>query len=174
MGKMEQKMTKRVGEVKFPGMRSELIFSLLDLSDADYQQREWIENWKDKARYPERSFGDDLEMYRDFIEDLDIFNYVKQKKMPYDHIGYWLKTEREAEALYKVAEYLEPLPMECFTNAEYLSSPYLPKLREAAKEAFDIFMANEKDDKEFCERVEKAKQENAGVKQPETKSQSGD
>jgi hypothetical protein len=164
---MERKMIKCVGEVELPDLRHELIMRFLDLSDADYQQREWIENWKDKAPYPERSFGDDIERYRDFFEDWGVFNYVDQRKVPYEDIGSWLKTEQEAEALYKVAEHLLPLPMECLTNAEYLSSPHLPKLREAAKEAFDIFMANEKDDKEFCERVEKVKQEHAGIQAAE-------
>ena len=36
-------------------------------------------------------------------------NYLDLKKMPYDVIGEYLKSKEEAEALYKVAEYLSPI-----------------------------------------------------------------
>lgn len=53
--------------------------------------------------------------------------------------------------------YLKTNPGENAKNEEYLSSPYLAKLHEASKEAFETFMDNEKDNKEFCAFIEDLK-----------------
>lgn len=145
--------------VESPYIRSSIIVYLLDLMDPVYQQREWIkEDW-------ETSFRENLWFSVDMIfNELNLDYYLEEKKIPYERIGIYLKDEKEAEALYKVAEVMDQLMQDVYQgnsempkNEKYLSSPYLPMLHEASKEAFEIFMENEKDNKEFCEFIEDLK-----------------
>lgn len=155
MGGMEQRdMNNKamIKDVELPHKRAELIVVLLDLMDSEYQKRTWIKEGNDISFQQEIWFPFDM-----FFNEMFLDNYLESKTMPYDKIGYSLKSEKEAEKLYKVCEILDTLCQSCVTNDEYLSSPHLPKLHQAAREAFEAFMENEKDNKEFCNFIEELK-----------------
>ena len=154
MGKMEQK----VRQVTLPEKRRELILYLMNLMDEEYQLREWVQKWQ-LHEGPDTSFKWKISFPFEAFEDLDLFERLKEKKLPADQIGIVLKSNCEAKILYKVAQYLHSICFKCYTNEEYLTSPCLPKLRKASKKAFNIFMANEKDNKELLEFVEHVKKE---------------
>lgn len=89
-----------------------------------------------------------------FFDELGLVDEIESGEFPYDRIGIYLKSREEAEALMKAASCLRILYHKYSTNSEVLSSPYIPMLHQASKEAFEIFMENEKDNKEFCEFIE--------------------
>ena len=74
-------------------------------------------------------------------------------------------SDKEAEYLYKVAELIDKLYKEIYCpnwpnfvkakNCIYLNSPYLHELRKMSKEAFNVFMNNENDNKEFIDYLNK-------------------
>jgi hypothetical protein len=160
--------------VELPQIRGRVILELLDLMDGEYQRRDWIE--KDKKEYVENDDKDtrfDANIYfcYELFEDLSLEECVEGKEEIEEHIGYSLKTLQEAAALYKFAEMFYKfyygvradrqgvIP----TNEAYLSSPYLEPMRQAAGEAFKVFMANEKDNHEFCEFIAKIEAERKAI-----------
>ena len=150
MERMEQKITR----IALPERRSELIMWLTALMDEEYQMREWVQKWLKEGS--NRGFANGMSGAFDMIfEEMAVDE--KNLKREYDLIGLFLKDKQEAEILYKLAKVFLKLYFHCRTNEEYLASPYLPRLRKASKEAFDIFMANEKDNKEFLEFVDRVK-----------------
>lgn len=140
-------------QVESPYMRNELILNLMDLMDEEYQMREWLKSDSKTI------FGSNMSFPFDFFDDLNLFEYLDKKEAPINEIGNYLKDEREAEIIYKVAYYLDYLCINCGTNEEFLASPSLSELRKASKEAFEIFMSNEQDNKELLEYIEKAKKD---------------
>jgi hypothetical protein len=153
-------------DVELGQIRGGIILYLLDLMDGAYQEREWIE--KDKEEYAKNHnkntrFGANFSFPVELFDDLNLYENIEKKEMPYYHIGRSLKSRREAEKLYYVVYYSDKLMDDarkghddlCYrpTNQEYLSSPYLEPMRKAAGEAFKVFMENEKDNKEFCEFI---------------------
>ena len=150
---MEQKMNSIdldywMKGVELGQIRGRLIRELLDLMDFEYQKRAWIKEGDDT------SFDDDISFAREmFFDELSLDDYLKKKEPPYNGIDVILKSRKEAEALYAVVEILHPMNRLYSRNSEYLSSPHLPKLHKAAREAFEAFMENEKDNKEFCDFI---------------------
>ena len=70
-------------------------------------------------------------------------------------IGQICKTEAEAKAVEKAAKLLDEITEEVYAEDNvYLNSPLYPKLIEASKEAYEEFMKNEQDNKEFLEFIE--------------------
>jgi|GEM_PF-4956223 len=141
-----------IKDVELAQVRGCLILYLLDLMDFEYQKRAWIKEGNNISFHEEINYAEEM-----LFDDLDLRDYLEKKEMPYDRIGEFLKTKEEAEALYKVAEASWPMVTDCYTNDDYLTSAYLPKLHKAAREAFEAFMENEKDNKEFCNFIEELK-----------------
>ena len=147
--------------VKLGQIRGRLIQEFFDLMDKEYQLYDWIE--KDKEEY--RKDGNKNVRFHANIwfavemifDELDLQVSLDKGTAPYEDIGCYLKSREEAEALYEVAKYLGPMADDCYTNDEYLSYPDLEPMRQAAGEAFRIFMENEKDNTEFCEFIEDLK-----------------
>lgn len=140
--------------VEVPEARGSIILYLLDLMDKSYQEKEWVKEGNDISFDQEFSFSWDM-----ILDEMCICDDLEKGEPPYRLLGYSLKTKEEAEKLYNVAYYMDLLVDECIDcdNAKYLSSEYLEPMRIAAKEAFDVFMANEKDNKEFCDWIEELK-----------------
>ena len=158
-----------IKDVPLGQIRGHIILYLLDLMDGEYQIRDWIE--KDKPEYVKNDdkntrFGANISFPAELFEDLCLKECITGEEVIDGHIGYSLKTKQEAEVLYKFAETFYKFKADVYnnhqgessaTNQEYLSSPYLEPMRQAAGEAFRIFMENEKDNTEFCEFIEDLK-----------------
>ncbi len=153
--------------VELPQIRGMLTLYLLDLMDGEYQQREWVEKDSDT------SFHQSILFPWELFDDLNLYNYLKVGKIPYNHVGLSLKTKLEAEKLYNLVDLSEQLSKDacagnndvCYSppNSAYLSSPYLEPMRQAAGEAFKVFMANEKDNHEFCEFIAQIEAERKAI-----------
>jgi hypothetical protein len=152
MANMEQEIGKNKGEI-YKDYKESLAVHFMKLMDRTYQQREWVD--KHNQDPDNWDFSTSLEFVEESIVEY-MLNHFKDghPPVPTNLIGKILKDEEEAKALQKVAALLCDLFDTCTTNEEFLASPYLPKLRFAAKEAFDLFMKNEKDNKEFNEFIE--------------------
>jgi hypothetical protein len=148
---MNNKDDAMIKGVKLPHRRSELIVNILDLMDGEYQEREWIEKKKEKRG--EVSFGDEFYFCVEMFDDQNMFEAVEEQRMPYDDIGWSLKSKKEAEVLYEIAKPLRWLSHNCHYNQEFLESKELYDLREESGKAFGVFMENEKENKEFCEFI---------------------
>lgn len=133
--------------VQFAQIRDRIIYYLLDLMDTAYQEREWLEEGKETSFYHYFSYAVEL------FEDLNLYDDVDEEKMPYKEIGLSLKSKSEAEALYKVVYWTNKLLEVERVNKSYLASPFLTPLREASAKAFEVFMENERDNKEFCKFI---------------------
>ena len=73
-------------------------------------------------------------------------------------IGQICKTEAEAKAVEKAAKLLDEITEEVYAEDDvYLNSPLYPKLIKASKEAYEEFIKNEQDNKEFLEFIEVVK-----------------
>lgn len=155
-----EKVDKCSAKIEWPLIRGSFIWYLMDLMDTEYQVRKWTGN---RCEYPyidpNTSFYANISNIFDEFDAFGLFECLKKKKLPLDKIGLFLKTKQEGKVLCKVARYLRLMYHSCFKNEEYLSSPYLPKLRRASKKAFDTFMISEQDNKEFLVLVEQAKKE---------------
>ncbi|CAL7961097.1 conserved hypothetical protein [Alphaproteobacteria bacterium] len=141
-------------DVEFGQRRGRLIREFLDLMDPEYQKRNWIKKG-DKPSF-RNGICCAIEM---IFDELDFRDFLEKEEMPNECIGWYLKSVKEAEALYEVAKYLRPLGDNCYTNQEFLESPYLPKVHKASRGAFEIFMENEKDNVEFCKFIEDLKKQ---------------
>lgn len=134
-------------DVECPGHRERLFTYLLDLMDKTYQEENWIKAEKD------RSFYNNIHYAFEFLAE-DLFDdFVEEQSAPYEMVGEYLKDKKESEIILDTATKLTKLVISCKINSQYISSPLLPELRKSAKEAFTVFMANEKDNKEFCNFV---------------------
>ncbi len=152
--------------VELPQIRGVLILEFLDLMDGYYQEKDWVERDKKEYVYNDDKstrFHANFSFCVESFDDLDLYQNIKDKKIPYQLLGECLKTSQEAEKLYEVVYYSDKLMKDAFkgrsswyytpTNQEYLLSPNIELMRKAAGEAFKIFMENEKDNKEFCEFI---------------------
>lgn len=133
-------------------MRERLIKYLLGLSDKPYQESAWMRGGKTKyfysnLRYPFQMIFDEL------LIDTD------NEEIPYHLVGDILKSNQEAEALYKVAKILDDMvsATQYDYDEEYQTSPFWDPMVAAAKEAYDVFIANERDNKEFLQFLEEVK-----------------
>ena len=118
--------------------------------------REWRQKWLKEGS--NRGFSNEIsESFEMFFDELDLSRPHKISTSAEEWIGWILKDKKEAEALHKVVYAMWPLTRKCYTNEEYLASPYLTRLRERSKKAFEVFMAHEKDNKEFLEFIERVK-----------------
>jgi len=135
--------------VTFGQMRGRLIQELMDLMDKEFQERKWVDANYDHSFYSNISFAMDM-----FFDELSLREYVNKKSPPYNFIGDLLKSREEAEVLYNVAVYLAPMAHECYYDKDFLESAHLEPMRAAAKKAFEVFMENEKENKEFLEFIE--------------------
>jgi hypothetical protein len=134
--------------VEFGEVRGRLIQEFFDLMDKDYQEREWI-------NIPETDGFDHYFSFAvELFDDLMLYDCLEEQRKPDILIGKCLKDQKEIDKLMNVAYLTDKLIEEDnYTNEEYLSSEYLEPMRKAAKEAFDVFMENEKDNKEFCDWI---------------------
>lgn len=145
-------------DVQFPQMRVRLIQELFDLQDIEHQEKEWFSN---EYKY---NFDFEFAFVIETFEDLQIFDVIDKGTDITEDIGLFYKTKKEPEAAVKVASIIRAIlkELDCArnkaTNEQYRNSKYLTLLRESAKEAYDIFMENEKDNKEFLDFIEKAKE----------------
>lgn len=135
--------------VTFGQMRGRLIQELMDLMDKEFQERKWIRSDRDDYFQWHLSFP--MEM---LFDELGLGDYLKKKAPPYGFIGGTLKSREEAEALYEVALHMYPMIDNCYYDKDFLESAHLEPMRAAAKKAFEVFMENEKENKEFLEFIE--------------------
>lgn len=90
--------------VQFGQTRGSLIQELLDLMDAEYQERVWFKARENSVGDPSLSFFNNIMFsYELIIEELNLEDFLEEKKPPYEIIGGTLKNEKEAESLYQVA-----------------------------------------------------------------------
>lgn len=150
---------------------------LCELSDWEYQKREktgkdkYYEDYFDEAFV---SFLDNgwLEPYINFEEDI--------KEIPYNAIGYCLKTKREAEKFYEFGlvlgelfRYKETKIIEVRENGKlitwyvhdevFFDNPLLSKMIEAAKDALIETLNNEQDNPVFLQFIREYTEE-LGIK----------
>ena len=144
--------------VDHPSMRAYIIFSLINLSDAKWQEYELLKEigsrGETRGKY---GFYQMICNERELIfDDLNLSKYIKSNKYPYDLTGWCLKNNTEAEYLYNIAIVMNKLRDEVYhdTNDKYLSSTHLKELRKVSKEALKVFMKNEHKNKEFIGYIE--------------------
>jgi hypothetical protein len=134
--------------VRFGQYRGRIIREFLDLMDASYQEREWVEQQSNTSFVANIEFPFDM-----FFNELDLQEYFDKKAVLYNWIGEIFKDEREVDALHSVSKILYKLCKSCYYDEDFFASPYLESMRQASAEAFRVFMENEKDNKEFCEFI---------------------
>ena len=164
MGTMEQTLKN----IKFPERREELILTLMDLSNYKWQEVVYTSISKNFTTSLNGEYGIHYtlaEAIGIIFDELGLDDFLKKTQYPYIQIGIRLKSRKEAEYLYKVAELIDKLYKEIYCpnwpnfvkakNCIYLNSPYLHELRKMSKEAFNVFMNNENDNKEFIDYLNK-------------------
>lgn len=117
--------------VKYPSMRSELLEVLQHLSDADYQQRAWVNH----------DFPPGIE-YDEFDNSIHlILENMAMLEQPEINIGVIVINQEELDAVQQVAfamdHMLKKLGNQC-TDAEYIADPDWAKVIESAAKALTI------------------------------------
>ncbi len=147
-----------IKDVENGGKRGELILTLINLSDAKWQEYELLKEigsrGETRGKY---GFYQMICNERELIfDDLNLSKYIKSNKYPYDLTGWCLKNNTEAEYLYNIAIVMNKLRDEVYhdINDKYLSSTHLKELRKVSKEALKVFMKNEHKNKEFIGYIE--------------------
>ncbi|MBC8719178.1 hypothetical protein [Ochrobactrum sp. Marseille-Q0166] len=83
-------------DLKYPSMREELLRSLLELSDAEYQRNKWL---------PENSLNGIPESNLDYSVHF-LFDDTSLSTSPEKCIGWFLNDEREAKLVFEVIQTL--------------------------------------------------------------------
>ncbi|MEQ9115696.1 MAG: hypothetical protein RLN62_02760 [Rickettsiales bacterium] len=134
-------------DLESPAFRGRVIRELMDLMDAEYQERKW------EVVQGRNYFREEMYFSFELIADDLMSYYVENNEQPYEQIGVYLKTKPEAEILYAIGETLLRLFRENKDDQSILSSPDLQLIRKLSKEAFIEFMKGEKDNEKFCEFI---------------------
>jgi len=118
-------------ELKYPGMRAELLQYLQALSDPKYQRIAWVDHLLGGGKYDEFDYAvhfiyDDTNLSED--PDLDI--------------GVILKDKKESDSIKQLVREIDVL-FECYglalTDGEYISKPEWQNVILKAKEACSVF-----------------------------------
>lgn len=169
MERMEQIMIEdnKIFDRKVEGLerynfRIMILKWLLQLSDLNYQKREWTggEYWYDSQ------FSEAYVFLIEECEQMEQALNKQNKKIACNAIGLYLRNEEEALAMYDFVMLLEEMSENIgqrVPNKYYLESPYLPKMIESANLILRIFLANERGDKELVDYLEEYKKEK-GIK----------
>ena len=130
-------------KIKFPEWRQDLIDYLYHLSDIPFQKRKWVNHKNPYAFY--EYFGYAI----DSMEDHGLMD-----DNPEPTVGLTFRTEEEIILCKKVGRLVHEI-LEMVGRGTprgrgepdhvYLNSPLWPKLAEAAKEAFELCSANDRD-----------------------------
>ncbi len=120
--------------VKFPGMRYELIKSIEDLSDFEMQKEKWVDpthpcRFSAKMRYP-----------AEMILDECCFH---EPNIAFESVGWKLVNEQEAQKVETVAKALHKVTHTVGydqPDSAYINSPLWQEVVQAAKEAYEVLM----------------------------------
>ncbi len=135
------------GGVDWPSRRSWLIYTLLDLADKDFQEREWLGD----------GYFDDYIVYfgYDGLEDFgfDGLSFDKQCEWYLDVI---YKSKKEIELIYKVTDILDKLLDYVYSfddkktyDEVYWNAQLLIELRRSSERALNEMLQNDKDNENF-------------------------
>jgi hypothetical protein len=137
-----------IKNVKYGQIRGRIIQEFLDLMDKEYQERKWLESNGGYGYDTQIGFAAEM-----FFDELNLAENVKTSTPPLEDIGDFYKTKEEAIAMLDVCSLLRPMYHNLKRDDEYVSSPFLSRLREKSRAAFLIFMENEKENEEFCKFI---------------------
>lgn len=121
--------------VRYPFVRGDVIFSIATLADPEYQQRVWIDHI-----YPTENYYDAFdETIHTLYDDTGVM------ENPMEAIGYVLRSQAEAEAMYPLRYALDTLydvlGIE-LSDAEYIASPLWDDVVDAAQRALAVLHAH--------------------------------
>jgi hypothetical protein len=118
-------------DIKFPGMRAELIQHLNELSDIDYQRRVWVLGGSEGT-----VVHDEFDYAVHFLYD-----DTKLAADPASTIGWILRNDEEAAEISKLIEAMEVVFQRYGTklsDAEYIQLPEWVTVLAAAKKAANL------------------------------------
>jgi hypothetical protein len=118
-------------DIKYPGMRAELIQHLNELSDIDYQRRVWVLG---------SSEGDVVHDEFDYAVHY-LYDDTKLAADPASTIGWILRSAEEAAEISKLIEAIETVLQRYGTklsNAQYIQLPEWTAVLKAAKDAGNL------------------------------------
>jgi hypothetical protein len=151
---MNQKVI--TGELEHTSMRCQLVCTLKDLSDRQYQKIEWCSNTA------AHRFWDNLSMVIDFFDDIMLFNDADGEEgyRPIDQIGYSVRSEDELELLSPVIKLLDRVLKEIGqkkSDFAYLNSPIWEEVIQASSKAFQ-YIKDQGLDQKFVSWAENPKE----------------
>lgn len=122
-------------ELKYPGMRSELLYHLAHLADADYQRRVWV-----GRQYPKPGYYDDFSETFEAIED--IINLSDTQAA----VGMTVVDNVEASALGRLGAVIDDI-FDAYgtqlSDAQYMALPEWRKVLAAAAAAHALLQAGD-------------------------------
>lgn len=117
-------------DIKYPSMREDLIRSLLELSDPEYQRNKWL---------PENSSNGFPESNLDYSVHF-LFDDTSLATFPEKCVGWFLKDVGEAKLVFEVTQALNNIFMKYGTeleDREYIQLPEWLDVVQKAKVAYD-------------------------------------
>jgi hypothetical protein len=139
MAEMERMGQSMIHYLKFPDMRSSLIWTCFDLSDLAFQKKEWVNPNSETAFWFEFALT---------IDEFEIYDFFKDEDN--SCIGYVLRSIDEEILIKKVAS----LSIQIIKNigqkkssSDYLNSVFWGQIVETAKKTFETCKYND----EYCD-----------------------
>lgn len=121
--------------VRYPDIRAEVLDTLRNLSDPEYQQRVWVDR-----QFPTQNYYDDFDMViHTLYDDTTLADDTRSA------IGPILRDEAEARLVEAVIQALEEVFDVCKISADFevlRACPGWPKVMEAAAAAWRAMSAN--------------------------------
>lgn len=112
-------------DIKYPSMREDLLRSLLELSDPEYQRSNWL---------PENSLNRSPESNLDYSVHF-LFDDTSLATFPEKCVGWFLKDEGEAKLVFEVTQALNNIFMKYGTELECLEYIKLPEWVDVVRKA---------------------------------------